>query len=411
MNIKHMIASALVRRIVYVLVALALGALANLAKAQNTTSADQGEAFVKCNQAHAAAIANWNTSQYDNQEQPGCTPAPLSYQKFFSCGYQRRAKTCPTCGWITISCGAHSWTGGTCANRPPSDSGWYRVGSGTGCDAGCAYSGGTASETTTVAGFTYLKTSGRTPTGAVCDYTSNPDEEVTGEQCHTQGGLTQCVRPDGKHCAVASSGKKFCWQPSEAGVKAEGNEGATKSPDGTVVKPPSAPPPNGGEWTSGPMGQVSTSTNGGTTNNYTITNWNSSYGNQGSGTGSTNPDGSENPGNGDGNGDGDDDDDGPGPPTNETIGELYTPTDDTAQSLMQAFFDAAGDTQLLQSVNTFFGNCGYGGSCPSMQYENEYLGRLNFSQLCDGTMGDIFTFAGFCVLAVAAFGAWRIAIY
>lgn len=395
MNIRRIVVGTLVRRLVVILLAALLGWL-GLTDAKATAYADQGIAWAACNN-RAATVGAQNNTQYAcfQHQSNGYRTCQASYTPESACnnpgGY--------TATWPTNA---------GCAARPPTSGGYYQAGtSAMWCNSGCAYTGGAGTQALTVHGKTYYKMPSMTATGAVCDYAQNEGSQVTQEECSTQGNLTQCVRPDGKHCAVASSGKRFCWNPDESGVKQEGNEGATKSPTSTAINAPKNPPPNGGDWQSGGNGTVGTSS-GGTTNNYNITNWNSSYGNQGNGGGSTNPDGSEN---GNGDGDGDDDGNGPGPSTGEGLGDLYTPTEDTAASLMQSFFNAAGDTALLSQINTFFGNCGYSGTCPQWSYETDFTGNMTFAQLCDGTIADILNFAGFCVLAVAAFGAFRIAIY
>lgn len=144
-----------------------------------------------------------------------------------------------------------------------------------------------------------------TPTGETCTVGDGmvSVQAQTDEQCQKQGNLTQCLTADGRTCAVASSGKKFCWEPSEAGVKLSGNEAAVKSPEGTAIKQPPKAPANGGDWQQGGTGTVSV-TSGGVTNNYNTTNYNSTYGSQGSGANGGGADGEGNGGSGEGEGEG-----------------------------------------------------------------------------------------------------------
>lgn len=411
MNVVRMFASAIVRRLAVLLIGGVLAWAGCDAKAQvagcpgnstpgsGTGCGTQGGAYSSC----MAAAASYTGSKSAACEEVRGTGS----WRYYACTRSGSSSGCNGFPYYYFPATA------LCSAQAPQSGGYYRLGStANSCTEGCVFSpaAGASTSQQVIAGVTYLSTSQRVPTGDVCSANDGGGgTEVTEEECHTQGNLTQCIRPDGKHCAQASTGKRFCWSPSEAGTKQEGNEGATKSPTGTAINPPKNPPPNGGDWTSTGSGGMS-NTSGGTTNNYTITNWNSSYGNTGNGGGSTNPDGSEN-GNGDGDGDGEDDGNGPGPSTGESLGDLYTPTEDTAASLMQAFFNAAGDTALLSQIGTFFGNCGYAGTCPQWSYETDFTGNMTFAQLCDGTIADILNFAGFCVLAVAAFGAFRIAIY
>lgn len=118
-NLGRIFANAIARRVAYVLVGLVCLWLGlGDARAQNTTNPDQGAAYAACQSAHAAALANPHP-QYDYQPAPGCVL--FSVQRYYSCGLQRRAKTCPGCSFSTISCGAHYYpAGGACNTRPSS---------------------------------------------------------------------------------------------------------------------------------------------------------------------------------------------------------------------------------------------------------------------------------------------------
>jgi hypothetical protein len=253
----------------------------------------------------------------------------------------------------------------------------------------------------TVAGKTYYRASNATPTGDVCEQAANDDSPVAGDDCTTVGSLTQCVTKEGKHCAVASTGKKFCWTATETGAKASGNDAAVKSPQGVAVSDPKQAPSNGGEWEQKGQGQVTTGggSGPGTVNN--VTTFQSNYGGSGNGGGA---EGEGSGGEGEGNG-------GAGPGTGDTAGDLYTPSTDTVEGLMSTYWNAAKQTEAVSYINTFLGSCAYAGTCPQMTYEAEYMGKVSFTQLCDGTLGSVLVWAGFVVLAVAAFGGFRIAIY
>lgn len=194
----------------------------------------------------------------------------------------------------TALCSAYrTWPeGGSCSAMPPISGGWHLLGAvGATCVNGCAYSGGSGGARIVVGGKTYVSWDGATPTGEVC---SGSDENfgapITDQQCQQIGNLTQCVKADGRHCVQASNGREFCWQPTEAGVKSAGNEAATKAPETANINPPAKPPANGGDWQAKATGTVSTSSSGGTLNQYTITYWQSTYGTEG-GTGGEGEDG------------------------------------------------------------------------------------------------------------------------
>lgn len=266
------------------------------AQASSGSYANQGEAFSACYAYKATVTLNGANSGGRTE----CVKEGAAH-------YRVHELTAGGALW-TPHGGAFSYpAAATCAAMPPKSGGFYRVGSSPNyCGGGCAYAptAGAATSTTSFGGYSYLQMPSMSPTGGVCDGdTDGTGTPVTSEECHTQGTLTQCIMPNGKHCAVASTGKKFCWQPTEHGTKQDGNEAATKSPSGAPVNPPPIPPPNNGNWQETGSGTVTVNNNGNTTTS-NVTNFTSSNGATGDGGGSTNPDGSENPGEGDGEEDG-----------------------------------------------------------------------------------------------------------
>gem|GEM_PF-5011858 len=181
-------------------------------------------------------------------------------------------------------------TANNCSTHAPLGSG---VVGGTGafdgkstCDNGCKFSGGNNQGLTLqMGGKTWALTDGMTPTGATC--TSGevgvPDP-VVDDDCVPQGTLTQCVKPDGRVCTKASTGKMFCYGTSESGSKSSGNEATVISPDGVEAKPPTTPPANGGEWVKAGEGSITTTKDGVTTTK-TVTTYVSNYGTEGKNNG------------------------------------------------------------------------------------------------------------------------------
>ncbi|HZX76821.1 hypothetical protein [Lysobacter sp.] len=179
-----------------------------------------------------------------------------------------------------------------------------------GCYGGCAMSMGTNYETITINGHTVFRGMMRY-TGAACATSPTKPPNDPSPECAQAGTLTMCVRPDGNHCASASTGRQVCWQPGETGEK---NDGPVKQvrQAGTEHTPPNVQLPNGDTLTQ-TGGPVVTQQTGGLpgkpTQNITtnITNYTTNNGtNAGPGNDGQNSDGSD-----DGEGEEGDDKDGP----------------------------------------------------------------------------------------------------
>ncbi|WP_160330906.1 virulence factor TspB C-terminal domain-related protein [Xanthomonas massiliensis] len=126
-------------------------------------------------------------------------------------------------------------------------------------------------------------TSGWRADGGTCSAGDGSGEEVSADQdCTQQGSLTQCMKKDGRQCVTASSGKQFCWKQTEQGVKYSENDAAAAVQGSASINAPTTRPANGGEWTSGPSGTVTT-TSGGSSTVTNILTWISSFGSEGDG--------------------------------------------------------------------------------------------------------------------------------
>ena len=284
----------------------------------------------------------------------------------------------------------------------------------TTCSGGCSYAvdlqgGSGPSGRVTIGGVAFYRAASMSPTGDTCTVGNQPAAN-DGEACTQQGNLTQCVKEDGRHCTTASTGKEFCWQPGENGIKASGNDAATKSPDGTTPKPPPLPPNNGGEWTQTGQSTVVTDVNG-QTQTSNVTGWQSNYGGQGqgatgggaSGEGNSGSGSGSGLGGGNGNGDGEgEDEDGPGGP-GAGVGDLYTPTDKTIASVFNAFKARVSDSPIVDSIDSFFTVNATGG-CPVFSVPgNEYWEAMSFDAHCSGDILQILERIGWVLMAVAAF--------
>lgn len=232
--------------------------------------------------AYAEALAKASAAMHSRCTASRATPVGENAYRSETYCDNNYPFTPPVMVWVNVQT---SYYGAKCSARAPLGSGVSKMSeAGAICSNGCMYSGGGGIMMMQLGGTGpwYGDKSGATPTGGVCS-ASDAGEDLTQDDCQQIGDLTQCIQPDGRHCVKSSTGKKFCWTPGEAGTKVSGNEAGTKSPGDAAINAPKTPPPNGGDWQSKGSGTAGVSS-GGTTNNYNLTVWQSSYGSQGDGT-------------------------------------------------------------------------------------------------------------------------------
>lgn len=254
------------------------------------------------------------------------------------------------------------------------------------------------------------------PSGNTCTSPRIPPRKPPpGQFCHeTLGGHTVCVRDDGKTCVISgTTGRTYC-APNGSPMNAtnpDRTENASigpPSPPGSPT-PPTPPTPREGEnWKPSASATVTNNTSN-NSNSITI-NGNAGTPNNNAGQGNPN-DGSGNPGTpGGGNGqNGNGEESGS---AGSGIGKLYDKQPMTPTEAVGAYATAALQTPIIQSVQAFFGNCAYSGSCPTWTYDGgEMMGTQTFDALCSGAFNDLLVFAGYIVMATAAFAAFKIAFY
>lgn len=397
-----------------VLLLLAVGgwlAMPSEAKAAECSSVsvgcDQGAAYSAC----YAAGANAMTQLPDLRRNPDCIPKTSGSNKYYQCVFDTRPSK--TAEWQIQAGGCGNfWYGGLCSSRElaPGGSGALFVGTATAtgvCSNGCWYASTSTTTSTKLGGAgRVISSKGLTPDGSTCAVASPVAQN---EQCLQDGTLTQCVKSDGSHCAQASNGTQFCWKNNEAGVKVapNGNEAATKSPEGAGINAPRTPPKNGGDWQV--VGQSSTGiTNNNTTNNYNTTNYQSTYGPSGSGgsSGGSGGDGGSGDGGDDGGDDGGNDPGGVG----SGVGDLYTPSGLSMQGILGPYYQQVMAVPIVAGLTHFMGVQG-GGSCPVFTVEaTQYWSAMSFSAHCSGEILGYLRACGWVIFAMAAYIAVRIAV-
>ncbi|KFA06832.1 hypothetical protein KWM_0116105 [Xanthomonas vasicola pv. musacearum NCPPB 2005] len=289
-------ARAVVRRVVYVVVALMFAAL-GIGGARASNYGDQGIANAVC-QAHLAAaqarVKSENAERGDQYWQVAfaCVIDPAQAGNYtYLCTVNNGAGGCAAFvkNFAPPQGGAYDYSfnpNETCAARnsikladaalgysPPSS-----------CVGGCQVQGtpfSSAQGPVTVYGMKERTYNGQvcTPQKPTQDIGQAEDDKKDATQpkapeCTAMGaGQTACVKPNGDYCATASTGKTFCWSPSETGKKADGSDAQTRTPKGEAVTPPTVPPSDG-EWQRKEGHQQTTCTNG-SCNTNNVTNYSS----------------------------------------------------------------------------------------------------------------------------------------
>lgn len=318
MDLKRMIASAFVRRIVYVIVAALLAFVATQfeAKAQTAQTGKCSSAGAGCSQGVAyntcMVHARWYQGQFNGAFDARC-PANSN-----NTGYE--AKITMASGAIAANGVFFYDLGKLCSARSAFPAGIFSGATANPaiCDAGCemkvAAGGGTQLKVDTRDSSIFAASGTATPTGGTCDNYKVPERTTPKDEfCTTLegGGYQLCPQKDGKVCVKSNStGRTYCGNNDypTANVNPERTEGTAIS---APTAPPGQPPPTitprpGETFAPNSSGSVTNITNNTTTNvtNHTNTGTpNTTPGSGQPGDGSDNP-GTPGAGEGDGEGEG-----------------------------------------------------------------------------------------------------------
>ncbi len=260
------------------------------------TCANQGEAFELINNGPELCKAVWGDNAAGAPESMGAiTHDPTGKRYYRMVNGCRNTNNVPSGGQPLI------YYATMCSSREVLPAGTLIISNspdGSACDAGCKFKRPSAGTSSTYqfggSSSVFASVLGWEATGDTCTFPATPKPKAEPE-CVQEGTLTQCLKPDGTHCARSSSGTEFCWGgPSDTAPKINGNEYASRGPP--PLQPPATPPPGtNNTWNNttnnGPttINNYSGTTN--TTNNYNTGTGQSSGGGNNSGGGS-----GENPG-------------------------------------------------------------------------------------------------------------------
>jgi hypothetical protein len=287
------------------------------------------------------------------------------------------------------------------------------------CADGCSTyisDGDGGSNGSTYAWFGTFKTAGGTCAADGSAMTYDPGDSA--EHCEPVNGLTMCVNnATGQHCAKSSSGKSFCWSPGQEGpqVASDVTQGASRQVTPYTPTPPN-PTDSSHEWSTS---QSATTSDSSTSNGVTSTTGQTTnvYNNvpAGTGTGTGTLGGTTIPGGSSGtNPDrctGSDDCTGAGSAgAHSAQTDYYTPDTATVASEFAAFKSSALASPLIGAATNFF-TVSVSGACPVFDVPaSAYWGHLVFSYHCSGALADTLALCGWMMLAVAAYGAFKVAM-
>lgn len=280
MNIGRIFAHAFVRRVAYVFAALLLAYIGiGKAHAQSDNHPTQSEANSHCDSVVSGNVNAWCASQSPGNYEPRSVVDVKCEANVGNMYYEEQGRCMGKNGAIEIQVASytsgtnafHMWATSCPAGTAPDPTDGYTCRSPgeicqarnedlgdalvprtwtSKCIAGCTLGMKPGYSTTNVAGGDTIYRGQLEYSGASCGAVVPPGPETTPDvdqdrqECVPIAGQTACVKPDGKICASASTGKQFCWAPGETGFKSDQGVGQVRGPGATT---PTLPPPPPGE--------------------------------------------------------------------------------------------------------------------------------------------------------------------
>lgn len=439
MNIKHMFANAIVRRVAYVLVAAVL-AWVGIGKAQAadiapclTTASPlctKGEAHTvinnyvtKANTCTSGGEANWTELARETTLSGGGSAVSATSGRLavrISC--IRTSDQFTT--WFTNSNNTYFGSGCPagqdydpvlgckvgCSGKPSITNKSYSGGSGV-CFESCTYAadiGGVGSTnkfyvlnagTPNATSFASVMS----PTGGACTVgspslkTFDPNKAV----CSSTGGShSECIRPDGKHCVTGSKGSTLCWDPGEEGAKntADGEYSADKK------KAPGVPTAPASITNPTTISTTSTTNGGDTFNTTTFSGTGTNGGQSNTGTGGTDT------GAGGGSGDGEDGNGYGSASGDASLSRFAGAEGRTVSSVVEAHKARMALAPLVAASYGFF-TVTAGGACPTWTLPNtDWSPSIEMNFWCRSELSSAWTMVGVIMLIVFGWAAFRIAM-
>ena len=417
MWLARIFASAIARRLAYLLVLLLLAWLGmGKAHAQSCTQqapCDQGEAYSLAEAHSYESSANHNLGKGSAPLLGGHDATLGSYYCIVRDKTGNGYSTCPDepiyfYYYLSQSCSARSGSSDWDPQR-------IYLGSLPQCVSGCKMSHGPVT-TTTFGGVTTYNTEGTQYTGETCDAQPSDtrtketitDNSDTQDECVPIDGQTACMMSNGDYCATSSTGKQFCWTPTQTGEQLDGNDAQVKGEQGEPVTSPDVTIPDS-DWQRTDGHQV-TICSGDDCTTYNITNFQAvPAGSANNSTGDNNPSGStptngndstqtngndssSSDSNGDGNGLG-------------GVGVFYTSNGKTVAGIFAAFKARVSAAPIISATGSFF-TVGTGGACPVFTVPaSAYWRAMTYDAHCSGDFLAALQAIGWVLMAMAAFAA------
>lgn len=248
------------------------------------------------------------------------------------------------------------------------------------------------------------------PTGGACKANDKPptpwdDQQETCRSTDETGSHSECVKPNGNHCVTSAKGAVLCWKPNEQGPRmtTDGTVGA----DRKIAPDTPTPPPNMKDPTQ--TTTTTTTINNTTYSTSTFTGTGNNGGQGNTGEGGKNVGGTGDPkGEGEGgDGEGGEDEDGAGD-AGSGVGTLYEGEGKTLAGVYDNFKTQLEAAPLISSGTDFL-TVSVSSSCPTFSVpETAFWSAMEFSYHCTGPLADALALGAYLLLAIAAYTAFKI---
>ncbi len=302
---------AVIRRLAYIVVAAMAAVVMHLCASGDAVAGDMGEALSEANSKANAALAAMSATDQADRKVCAWLLSSTASSGYAYGAVTRKVTTCPSSGLpgqITTYTLVQIAFTGVCSTRntdfPPGDKSANSPIPWPSCVGGCRLTQESISFAQPGGVMLYGRRNAAwlnetcipesTSSNAPIDAKTEQPKPTPPECTALGNGQTACSKSNGDYCATASTGKTFCWQPTETGKKVDAEDAQVKDKAGLPVTPPDTVIQDK-DWQRKEGHQVTSCVNG-TCTTYNVTNFatvgkgtakNGTGDNKGDGTGNT----------------------------------------------------------------------------------------------------------------------------